>query len=126
MLQAQQQTERQVILEGTDSNLVRQQRIGVFELGEQEAEHAADRGARPARLIEHRLEFDGFDPLPIEQSFERLAKEPGRQAKKEPGLDVGSNRAGSRLDAIDRSRRGATDRRLTRSGQDQTAGSPLV
>jgi len=54
----------------------------VFQLSEQEVEHAADRGVGAAGLIEHRLEFDGFDPLLIEQNLELPVEEPAARREK--------------------------------------------
>src|SRR6516225_6534279 len=106
MRQPEQQTERQVLLEAADRDVVGQQCIGVLELGEQVVEHAADRAAGAACLIEHQLEFDGFDALPVQQSLELPPNERGWQSKKEPVLHVARYHADSRPDAIDKSCRG--------------------
>jgi len=125
MRQPEQYGERQVILEGTDGNLVRQQRIGVFQLGEQKVGHAADRGARTLRLIEHRLECDGVDFLPVQQSFELLAEKPGRQPQKESAVQIALSSADPELEAKDVSRRVIGGYRFTRSGKDQPACAAL-
>ena len=41
----------------------------MFQLREQEIEHSADHGAGAACLIEHRLEWKGFDLLPTRKSL---------------------------------------------------------
>jgi hypothetical protein len=92
MWQRQQYTEYQVVLEGTYGNLVRQQRIGVFQFGEQEVCHAADCGAGAVRLIEHWLERERSDPLPIQQRLELPAEQRSRQPNKEPALQVAVKR----------------------------------
>jgi hypothetical protein len=57
-------------------------------LGEQEAEHAADRGGGAARLIERRPEFDGFDLPPVQQSLQPSAEEHRRNKKNEPAISI--------------------------------------
>src|SRR5690242_8259892 len=74
MRQTEQHTESKVLLEAADRDLVCQQRIRMFQLGEQEVYHATDCGAGTMRLIEGRLECDGFDLLSVQQSLKFAAK----------------------------------------------------
>ena len=123
--QAEQDAERQVLLEGAHRDFVRQQRVGVFQLGEQKVEHAPDRGTGAARLIEHRLECDTLDLLSVQQSLELLAEEPGRQPQKESAVEIALSSADSRLEAKDVSHRGIAGYRFTHSREDQSACAPL-
>jgi len=97
----------------------------VFQLGEQEVGHAADRSAGAARLIEHRPECYRINLVPVQQSLELPAEERSRHPKKETALQIAGCQAGSRLDAIDQCRRGIADCRFVRPRKDQLARAPL-
>jgi hypothetical protein len=100
----------------------------VFQLGEQEIGQPADHGASATRLIEHRLECDRVDLLPVQHSLELPAEERSRQSKIEKietALQVAGCQAGSRLDAIDQSRLGIANYRFVRPRKGQPARTSL-
>jgi hypothetical protein len=94
-------------------------------LGEQEAEHAADRGGGAARLIERRPEFDGFDLPPVQQSLQPSAEEHRRNKKNEPAISIARGGPGAGVVAPDHAGGGAADRRFARTREEQSARASL-